>query len=238
MTRGYTFRPRRAITAAAATFVAATLSLSAWQFDRAEQKRALKERYLNLQERPAARLASVDFGEDPERLRYLRVFAHGAYGPRESLLVDNRMSGRRPGYWVLSAFHPENGEAPPILVVRGWVPGGADRSQIPKPPSPSAGTIDLSGVLIPDSSDVLELSDTTVAGNVWQNAKAVAMGDALGLELAPMLLVSDVPIEGLEPVAVKPDFKVLNSVSYAFQWLAFALLGAGLYVGLNLKRAR
>jgi len=237
--RRYRFRPKPVVSAATFLFVCLTLWLSSWQFDRAAQKRQIEQAYLGSLELPPKDLAGVDFAAGPGALRFLKVAAEGSFAPGESLLVDNRLLRNVPGYWVLDAFLPDGRGAPSaLLVARGWIPAGADRSVVPRPPAPPAGRIAISGYLLPDSSGALELSADTVSGNVWQNAKIGPMGDALGRELAPMLLVLDDPGPGLEPIRIEPDFKVLTSVSYAWQWLSFALLAVGLYVGLNLRRAR
>ncbi len=233
----WTFRPRPVVTAATLVFVALTLSLSRWQFERAAHKRALEARYEESAGLAPAELASVDFSAGAEGLRYLRVRARGRFDPPGAhFLVDNRVLRGVPGYWVVSPFRLEGAGAPAVLVARGWLPAGGDRSRLPAVPPPAPGVAGITGRLVPDSSDAIELSDRTVAGPVWQNVKVAEMSDALGFGLLPMVLVLDSPAGGLEPIGGRPDFKAANSVVYAWQWLSFALLAAGLYVGLNLRR--
>lgn len=228
------------VTVATVLFVALTLSLSRWQFDRAAEKRALEARYHESLLREPADLASLDFSAGIGGHRYARVLAAGSYDPPGVFLVDNRMLRGAPGYWVLSPFRLSGGAGggPTALVARGWVPAGADRSRLPPIPPPPSGELAISGQLVPDSSDAIELSDETVSGLVWQNVKIDEMSEDLGAALLPMVVVLDSPVDGLEPIEVLPDFKAANSTVYAWQWLSFALLAAGLYVGLNLRRKR
>lgn len=234
----WTFRPRPVVTVATLLFVALTLSLSRWQFDRAAHKRALEARYEESAGLPPAELSSVDFSAGAGGLRYLRVRARGRFDPPGFFLVDNRVVRGVPGYWVVSPFRLEGAGAPAVLVARGWVPAGGDRSRLPPVPPPAPGVTGIVGRLVPDSSDAIELSGRTVTGLVWQNVKVAEMSDALGFGLLPMVLVLDSPAAGLEPIGGRPDFKAANSVVYAWQWLSFALLAAGLYVGLNLRRRK
>ncbi len=234
----YTFQPRLVVTMATILFICLTLALSRWQFGRAEQKRALEEQYVRSLERAPSDLADIDFEAGTGAHRYRQVTVRGRYTDGQRFLIDNRMLKGIPGYWAVAPFRPDDANLPAVLVVRGWIRANPDRSVIPEIPPPTPGSAEITGMLLPDSSDAVELSDESVSGPVWQNAKIAEMGRRLGIDLLPMLVVAGQAPPGLEPVGIQPDFKVLNSVSYAWQWLSFALLAFCLYVGLNLRRRK
>ncbi|WP_432092158.1 SURF1 family protein [Streptomyces sp. bgisy100] len=69
-----------------------------------------------------------------------RATATGRYDTQ--LLVPDRRLGDRNGFYVLTLLRTEGGDALPV--VRGWLPGDADRADVPEPPR---GKVTVTGAL-------------------------------------------------------------------------------------------
>src|ERR1700740_3476447 len=100
MLAGYSFRPRLWAVALAAAACAARIALRNWQPRRAEEKIA----------------AAAELEKKRDSLR-------GVFRPELTVLLENKIRNRRPGYEVVTPLRLD--DATHVLVDRGWVaPGG------------------------------------------------------------------------------------------------------------------
>ena len=227
----FRFRPWLALWTALA--VLATGFLAAWQFDRAAQKRALEESV-----RAGLSSAPVVLRPDSAPRRFQRAEAAGEFMAAGTILIDNRIRGKRPGYDVVAPFLLDDGKA--LAVNRGWIAANLDRA-LPAIPAPPSGRTTIRGTFIPDQSDALELGDgRRESGNVWQNLKAEDFGRAFGLTLRTTLALALAAesagiLEGVDglPPTVTADFRSQRSVAYAWQWLTFGFLALVFFVLLS-----
>lgn len=213
------FRPGRGMTLLVGVMLPLVIGLGAWQLERAEEKRAYEDRYYQrvgmLAEAPPARLEDADF---------LRVRLRGRFAPGEHFLVDNRVQGGRPGYWVVTRFRSEEGQH--WLVNRGWLAAPRDRAELPAVQTP-AGTLELTGVLWPDTG-----LPPLLAPDPWPPGwpKRVQRLDVRRMAAqAPGTVPVEVRLESGQPGAfaaapVDAVFSPGRHVGYAVQW--FALAGA------------
>ena len=112
---------------------------------------------------------------------------------------------------------------------------GARRSELPAAPPPG-GLVTVEGrVNIPPR--YLELhadSGDRAAGPVRQNLDIARIAEASGLPLLPFIVEqTEGQGDGLVRDWPAPDFGIEQHRSYMLQWYAFALLGCGLWLGLN-----
>jgi cytochrome oxidase assembly protein ShyY1 len=213
--------------AMAVIFAVACVLLSRWQFGRNEETIAantLVTRNYNA----AAVAPSVLL---PSKSSYLAnyewriVSLTGDYLSSKQLLVRDRVLGTNPGFEVLTPFQETNGDI--FIVDRGWVPIGSKQTAPdyvpPAPPGLSHVTarIQQSETVLPGrvapAGQVSEINLPTVARMMHITG---AYTGAYGL------LASESPKPPSRPIAAaKPTLDPGPFLSYAFQWILFALAG-------------
>lgn len=125
--RDYQFAPTLIPSMVTLLVLYGLISLGSWQLDRAEYKEILENKI-------AARiqLAPTDLDlipNDPEQQEYLPVALNGTYDSSRHILLDNRVFDKQAGYNIYTPLQLGQGRA--ILVDRGWLPLGKDRSTLP-----------------------------------------------------------------------------------------------------------
>jgi len=149
----------------------------------------------------------------------------------------------RAGYLVYTAFEL-NGRKESVLVNRGWIRAGADRSRAPELPTPTESQR-LDGRLSPPPQGGLLLKGSDVieglADGLWrvQGIDFAALTATVGLELLPMtvLLDSDAPY-GFVRDWTPPGSDETRHLGYAFQWFALAVTVVVLSLVLTLRRLK
>ena len=221
-------------TAAAAGFIALTLWLGSWQVNRAQEKRerqALFEARMN--DNPVQITGAVPGAAE---LLYRRVRAAGKWLPGRQFFIDNRIRDGRAGFHVITPM--QVGQGPGVLLVnRGWIARDGAYPRPPKVDAP-AGAAAVAGIASRPPARFLELSAQAVTGDVWQNLSIERYRAHTGLQVLPVVVLADIPGDGLAAVSEAPDAGIGKHVEYAFTWFALATTAFVLWVVLNLKRAR
>jgi surfeit locus 1 family protein len=207
--------------------------LSAWQFRRAAESRAVTARFAAAAEEPALDDAPSELWDD---LRFRRLAVRGRYVPEPQFLLDNRVHDGVAGYEVLTPLALADGRT--LLVNRGWVEAGPDRR------------------VLPDVA--VEADERAVLGQIDRLPRAglrLGASSALATEHAPVIVVVYPTAEelgrllGARPLdyvlsldAGEPDSFVRDSeppvltperhLAYAGQWLLFALGAVGAAVAI------
>jgi len=214
-----------------------------WQLDRADQNRALRDRFAAAVELPPLDLAAVP-AELDEALRYRRVRVTGAYAPERQFLLDNRVQGGVVGYEVLTPFRPR-GAGRWLLVNRGWVRADPDRRVLPSVAVDDGERV-VVGMLDRLPRPGLRLGDEAPVGPsseplaVLQYPTAEEIEARLGRPLADLQLVlePDEPdgyLRRRDPPGLPPE----RNLAYAGQWFALAALcAAGAVWGVVAARRR
>jgi cytochrome oxidase assembly protein ShyY1 len=215
----------------AIVFAVACVLLSRWQFGRNEQ--TIAENTLVTHNYNAAAVAPSALL--PKKSSYVAktewrtVSLTGEYLPAKQLLVRDRVLGDDPGFEVLTPFRETNGSV--FIVDRGWVSIGSKQTAPdyvpPAPTGPEHVTARLqqSETVLPGRvaprGEISEINLPTVA-------KMVHLTDAY--TGAYGLLSSETPKPSARPIAAaRPVLDPGPFLSYAFQWILFALMGfAGL----------
>lgn len=235
--KNWEFRPRPATTLAAAAALAILLALGFWQLDRAAQKEALHETFL-----ARSRAAPVDIAgaavPEAEAMLWRRVRVRGRYDPAVIWLLDNQVYGGRAGYFVYSPFVLDGSDAR-VLVSRGWVAGGSDRTAAPAVATPAEAMV-LQGLAkpVPRTPVLAETPPEALAPGVLrvQQIDLAAIGAAQGWKLLPWELRLDGTGEGFVRDWPEPGSGRERHLGYAFQWFAFAAVLCVIWLVLNLKR--
>ena len=107
-------------------FGALFASLGTWQLRRAEDSRATLARFAAGEDEAALTTPPRTL----EAARFRRLEVHGELVAAPQFLLDNRLHEGVAGYHVLTALRVP-GSRERLLVNRGWVSSGGDRSVLP-----------------------------------------------------------------------------------------------------------
>ncbi len=229
----YDFQPRIIPTIATICMMAVTFSAGRWQLSRATEKMELQSKFEQNQAQPAVNLDR--FSGDPGVLRYRQMEVDGEFIPNKQVYIDNREHDGKSGYHVIAPLLIA-GSNRVVLINRGWIARGVDYPKAP-PVSLPVGSINIAGAGSVPSSRFLELSDQTIAGNVWQNLTFARANNAFGLSVLPVVILQQQNVaKGLTPVRERPNFKIDMHRGYAFQWFALTATLMVIYVVVNTKR--
>lgn len=227
------FRPGVWPTLAAAGFAVLTFALGSWQMDRAAYKRELQARIDAGQRSP---IWEVD--ETPvvkSQILFRRISVQGKFDPRFQILLDNRIHDGVAGYHVLTPLRIEDGRRA-VLVNRGWIPVGKNRSTLPLITTPLA-EVKITGLAVDPDTRYFELSPTVPQNRVWQNLNFQSYAAWSGLNLHPFVLQqSNDSGDGLLRAWPRPDTGVDTHLSYAMQWYVLCATLVTLWLVLNVKR--
>lgn len=204
----------RARYAAMATLLACApvfILLGLWQLARADQQEAMQA---------AAQAARAAAPLDLQRERivpghaYRRAIATGEFLPSQYFLQGRSEAGR-PGYGMVAVMRAGGNH---VLVERGYTP----RAEGMAPP----GRRRVEGVLLPARLPPLQMGELRGAVRPFLDPRAI--GDELGIELAPLVLHAKPP-----PL---PPLKGAMHVGYAIQWFVFAAVALVALVALVRNR--
>lgn len=241
---GWQFRPQLWPTLAAVAAIALMLSLGDWQLSRAREKETRQAQHEQTSRQPTIALPTTPVRF--EDFQFRQVEARGAYLPLYTIYLDNKIVRGVVGYQIITplrlgeagASASDNASAMHVLVNRGWVAAGNDRSKLP-PVSPPTGQVIVSGIATSPAQKTLELSTETVSGQVWENLDLERYRKATGLTLQPLLILQqDDTMDGLLRQWDRPDSGAAKNLGYAFQWFAMALAVFIIYSVLSIKRVK
>lgn len=161
-----------------------------------------------------------------EELADRRVRLRGHYLPRQFLL-DNQIHNKQPGYHVLSPFELSTYQQV-VLINRGWVPTGTDRSRLPPVPLPAETEIQVEGVIYLHQANPFTDEDYLLEGHGWpqviQDIDYVRLAERLTeLSLVPATVrLGETQPHGFTRVWPGPPMSAEKHTAYAVQWFAMA----------------
>jgi surfeit locus 1 family protein len=202
------------------------VALGVWQLQRAAQSRATRERFAEAAEQSSLADLPADLGG--EALRFRRVQVRGSYAPERQFLLDNMVHDGVVGYQVLTPFRPR-GEDRWLLVNRGWLRAGPDRSVLPDVRIGSAERT-LSGRIerLPRPGlrlDAAPADFTAASLAVLSYPTAAELAASLRQPLFDyQVLLDATEADGYLRAWVAPGVGPERNIVYAGQWL---LLGGG-----------
>lgn len=190
--------------------------LSNWQWHRAEERRTERIAMVTAASAEPLSLADVD-----PRLEFAPVDLEGTYRSESTRLVRSRPLGGGNGYWVMTYLDvdPFTG----AWVNRGWLAATLDASTAIAPPAPPVGTVEIHGF-----TRAFEESGTTPSDLPAGQVSRVSLK-----QLPPQsgavsaFWVQSASTEaGLTNVPL-PEVDEGRNISYAMQWLIFAVVAMG-----------
>ena len=201
--------------------------LSWWQWDRRAEtlaQGALVTR--NYESAPVALgtlLPSLDAWRADDEWRPVSLRGH--YLADQQLLVRNRVYNGNPGFEVLVPLRLDDGRV--FVVDRGWLSIGAKQDTPDQVPAPPAGAVTVV-VRLQQSEPVLP-GRTAPHGQIPEinSARVAALAGTTGSTYTGVygLLATENPAPADRPAAVQePVIDEGPHLSYAIQWIAFAVL--------------
>lgn len=205
--------------------------LSEWQWDRHEHRDATNAAIRTALAAPPAPLTAVLSGPGasvtagvPPGAEWRRVTVAGRYDADHALLVRYRSLDSNPGFEVVAPLLTATGT---VWTDRGWIPAPAGASGEPAAPALPTGQVEVTGYLrasepaagIPDPASGSVRTITLPTLTAW-----------LGRPAYPMYVSA--AAESPEPASAPKRLPVVElsggpHVSYAVQWVLFALLALG-----------
>jgi surfeit locus 1 family protein len=233
---GWAFKPALLPTLATLVLLPVLLWLASWQWQRAEQKQVLLDTFEQRLNQPAGVLSEIEI---LAQALYQPVKAQGRYDSQRQILLDNQVRQGQPGYLVYTALQLD-GQQGAILVNRGWVAAGNDRSQQPALPLNAIET-QIEGRLgqVPNPGILLPNPATQQWPKVVQHIDYAELSAELNYPLKPVVLLLDPAASEGFVRDWQPSFGGLQPqqhIGYAVQWLALAVTLLIIYIVMNVKR--
>ncbi len=205
-------------------FSVACVFLSNWQFDRRSQAaNAISQLDTNYSAEP------VDLStlERPWGLRkeneWRPVRITGHYLVNNAMLIRNRPLDGSPGFLIVIPF--QLSDLTLVLVERGWVAADSDYNP-PKQfalPSANQQTIEAR-IRVAESQSELVAENQLGSINPVSLAKAQGIKDRIYLHIYLRMSAEERPGVGTPHLLSKPQLDEGNHLSYALQWILFALM--------------
>lgn len=218
------------------------VSLGSWQLQRAEEKRQLLNEI-------DARLASQpkNIHDLKELKTYTSVRLSGFYSG-EYFYLDNRTRNGRVGYEILQLFISTNNkrEESRWLINRGWLPAGADRSQLPEVTYPLAAKVITGFLYLSEQNNPALQDERTGALEVVPGGRIQALSDTLNNSLSERLALAHpawhIRLSADSDTALVTNWQLVNikpqkHTGYAVQWfcMSAALLILWLLAATNIR---
>jgi len=170
------------------------------------------------------------------RYEYRPVVISGHYLTQDALLLRNQINNGNPGFDQLVPFQLDSGKV--VVVNRGWLSTGSKQD-------------------LPDSIPAIVGGHVRVLGRLMHaqqpDARTAPKGQAMAIHMATLNkqwhiatdslyrgaylhLAAESPKSAVLPtLTTKPDISEGNHLSYAFQWVLFAVMGFGA-IAVNIRQ--
>lgn len=214
-----------AYAALTAAFGAACVGLGIWQLDRREETVAEISRVqANYDAAPVALdvLVPSPDSDDPEA-EWRPVLVEGTYAVADQVLVRNRSSNQGPGFEILTPLVTEDGTV--FVVDRGWIDKDVTGPGPAAVPAPPGGTVLVTARL---RTSERSIPGQSASGNLVPTIELGALANRWGVPVYSQFygeMMSESPSADAGAPLAQPSTSEGNHLSYAFQWMAFAVLG-------------
>lgn len=204
--------------------VVAMVRLGFWQLDRAQFKRDKQQIIDTRINQPQRQLPAELIAAD--EWQYYRVKVQGEYRDDIGFVVDNVINQSVAGVNALTPFVIADSETM-ILVNRGWIEWGQDRTFLPNIDAPD-GVVNLSGLLLPAPENPFYLTDPDDSGQprqLWTQLDLQRFKNLHGDNVQPLIFLLDENQPGSFEHAwqYQGDTWIARHKAYAFQWFGLAL---------------
>jgi cytochrome oxidase assembly protein ShyY1 len=209
----------------AAVFALACVLLSRWQMARLGEANAVLDRVAQNYDAPPlppAQAAGLFAGLPVDR-EWQQARLRGTYDPAATRIVRNRPRDGQPGYEVLVPFRLDSGQA--VVVDRGWLPiGNIEPGRPDAVPPPPSGAVEATVRLRPGEPRLDRGAPEGQLASIDLPAYAEQLPYPLLTGAYGQLATEDPPPEARPGPLPRPEPNNGMHLSYALQWLAFAVL--------------
>lgn len=219
-------------------FSIACVYLSTWQFDRRQEALDAMDQLSVNYDADIVSLASLAEPNSFEaKNEWRQVNLVGSYLTEDAVLVRNRPLNGQPGFLQLVPFQLVTGEI--IAVERGWLAVNSDYEPPANPPLPSSEVQEITGH-VRASEPTLDRS--APAGqlatiNIEALTAAQGLAGVVFEELYVRMSNESVAVAENPKQLSRPEIGEGNHLSYALQWILFALMAvAALVWGIKKER--
>jgi cytochrome oxidase assembly protein ShyY1 len=206
-------------------FTVACGFLANWQFQRRESRVAsialVKQNYNETAVDLETLVLTDSLPLPAATWRTVRVVGH--YLPDSFVLVRNRPNDGQPGFEQLVPFECEDGNV--IYITRGWLSNGSTQDYPDDVPLPSSETVTVLARIIPQEPILDRGAPKGQIASINIKLADTATTLKSRFDNGYFRLVSEQPSQGkaLKPMPA-PTIEEGNNLSYAFQWILFALM--------------
>jgi cytochrome oxidase assembly protein ShyY1 len=208
----------------ASIFAAACVALATWQFERRDQAVSKIQRMVENYEKTPIQFADISELTLTEVTPYewTPVQLEGYYLTDKELLVRNRPIAGQPGFLQIIPFQLSSGDL--VIIERGWIPADSELApSVLMTPASEQKTVNARvrlGELTPNRD-----SPAGFATSIHLESLSALLGMNVEQQFY-LRLVSESPAEPSSPQPLrKPTLDEGNHLSYAVQWILFALMG-------------
>ena len=209
--------------------------LSWWQFSRREEAVVENTHVLENFDAPPLPVAEAlpDLEAYTASQEWLPVELRGAYLADQQLLARARPFNGLPGFEILTPFQTTDGRV--FIVNRGWIPTGSAQDYPDHVPEPPSGDMTVVARLKPGEPEIPGRSAPAgQIATIHLPSFAATLGADRVYTGAYGLLAAESPAAETGSLTPKPALTEGNHLSYAVQWIIFALIAAvGLVWGLR-----
>lgn len=208
----------------ASTFALACVALASWQIDRRSEAVSKIQRVAANYDLPPVKFEDVSTlnQESVVGFEWRNVQLNGEYVVDDSLLVRNRAIAGQPGFVQLVPFELSTGEV--VVIERGWISADSDLN-----PSNAFMPSDSQKEVTARVRLSEEIPNRESPEGQLTSINLVEIESLLGFSLETdfyLRLVSESPAEPTYPQPLsRPVLDEGNHLSYAVQWIIFALMG-------------
>lgn len=210
----------------ASLFAVACVFLSQWQFSRRAEAVARIELVQNNFDQALAPIGSLTSPFEAKN-EWRPVELEGRFLVSDAFLVRNRPFNGAAGFLQFIPFETKDGTL--VAVETGWLPSGNEQDEPDLVPLPTEETVKIWGRIRPTEPKSTKDAPTGQLASVNSSMlfeKAGLSGQTLD-SVYIRLGESYRPGEVLPKVLGKPDLNEGNHLSYAMQWILFALMAFG-----------
>lgn len=223
--------------------MAVFLRLSVWQMDRLQERRAANALLEQALAAPPLPLTAVSLPANPQSLENHNVLVSGRYDfDNQVALIVQNWNGQA-GIHLIAPLVAADGQTA-VLIDRGWIPDSqADPSAWTQYDQPGPITISGYVALSQTISRLGEKAIPDTAQQQWYRVDVAAIQAQMPYTLLPVYVIESPPENGDTGLpyhtAREVDLSEGPHLSYAIQWIFFALLlGGGYLIYVNKSLAK
>ena len=229
------FRPTLVPTLMVVPALVVLLGLGFWQLERQAWKTALIDRIEARIDGPAEPLPPTI--DDLEAWDYRAVTVGGEFDHDREMALAGRVHNGRPGFHLITPLRRTDGDGPPVLVDRGWVPADR-RAPDSRPDSRPSGPVTVTGVVRRPQGAGWMTPDNDASANTWYWIDIPGMAAFAGLDaVAPVIVEAGATPRGSLPVGGQTRVDLPNNhLEYALTWFGFAVILSVIYFLYHWRR--